>query len=510
MAQNVHSANHGAVIQGKFLDGRPRLASVPPLALMQPQIAGMHSVQPRALQPSLRERQPIQARAVPATNAPVQIANPHINQHAAHLQGLVQAKRAQPLTANQQTTPTLNATHQSPVIQRVGNGEAFQLPANLSDFGGSSGQPLPSPVREKMESFFGTSFADVRVHVGPQASLIGALAFTHGSNLYFAQGQYNPNTPQGQQILGHELAHVVQQRAGRVHNPFGSGVAVIQDHRLEAEANRLGQRAASHQVTVQAKPATPIVLRNAGRQSFPMMVKHSLPLRGSQTASPRKPNITLVSRDAETQSSRILTGTIQGRIPNATLARASQGDPPSSPTSGVLSVNKLPRPSVLIRNSPVIQRASSFLDPAATYIGQIYGIWENENYPDKVGKLKKDECIYVGKTATGEDVGDRFLQHVATDTKMPWYKCDISSDNPDCWEYVPRQIVDLKNKTKAEVALWEAWSIKLYRDFNSPLLNKIRPIRKKKAEAAVAAGAVRKAHAPKKMDIDELTDDLYS
>jgi hypothetical protein len=137
-------------------------------------------------------------------------------------------------------------------VQRVGNGEAFQLPANLSNFGGGGGQPLPKPVLQKMESFFKTSFADVRVHVGPQASSIGALAFAHGSNLYFAPGQYNPGTPQGQQLLGHELTHVVQQRAGRVRNPFGSGVAVVQDRNMEAEADRMGLRAALHQISPHA------------------------------------------------------------------------------------------------------------------------------------------------------------------------------------------------------------------------------------------------------------------
>jgi GNAT superfamily N-acetyltransferase len=49
------------------------------------------------------------------------------------------------------------------------------------------------------------------------------------------------------------LAHVVQQRAGRVRNPLGSGIAVVQDHALEAEADRLGQHAAAHRVTAQAK-----------------------------------------------------------------------------------------------------------------------------------------------------------------------------------------------------------------------------------------------------------------
>jgi hypothetical protein len=46
--------------------------------------------------------------------------------------------------------------------------------------------PLPMNVRQRMEAAFRTSFADVRVHVGPLASSIGALAFTHGSHIHFA------------------------------------------------------------------------------------------------------------------------------------------------------------------------------------------------------------------------------------------------------------------------------------------------------------------------------------
>jgi hypothetical protein len=108
----------------------------------------------------------------------------------------------------------------------------------------SGGQPLPSEVRSKMEAAFSADFSDVRVHVGHEASRIGAIAYTWGSNIHFAPGHYNPHTLQGQKVLGHELWHVVQQKAGRVKNPFGGGVAVVQDHALEAEADRMGERAA--------------------------------------------------------------------------------------------------------------------------------------------------------------------------------------------------------------------------------------------------------------------------
>jgi hypothetical protein len=63
--------------------------------------------------------------------------------------------------------------------------------------------------------------------------------------MHFAPGYYSPHTPQGQRLLAHELAHVLQQRAGRVRNPFGQGVAVVQDAALEAEADRAGRTIAA-------------------------------------------------------------------------------------------------------------------------------------------------------------------------------------------------------------------------------------------------------------------------
>jgi hypothetical protein len=47
---------------------------------------------------------------------------------------------------------------------------------------------LPEAVRGKMEAALGTNFSDVRVHICPQAERIGALAFTMGTDIYFAPG----------------------------------------------------------------------------------------------------------------------------------------------------------------------------------------------------------------------------------------------------------------------------------------------------------------------------------
>ena len=119
-----------------------------------------------------------------------------------------------------------------------------------------------------MEAAFGADFSTVRVHVGPQAERIGAIAFTLGSDIYFAPGRFQPDTAPGRQLLGHELAHVLQQRQGRVRNPTGAGVAVVHDRALEAEADRMGHRAASHRgpvrhdrPTLQRRLRTPVLQR---------------------------------------------------------------------------------------------------------------------------------------------------------------------------------------------------------------------------------------------------------
>ncbi|HEY0016894.1 MAG TPA: DUF4157 domain-containing protein [Longimicrobium sp.] len=106
----------------------------------------------------------------------------------------------------------------------------------------AGGSPLPAPVQAKMEHALGHSFANVRVHQGQEAPSIGALAFARGSHLHFAPGQYRPHSAAGQRILAHELAHVVQQREGRVAHP-GGAVPINDDARLEAQADAAAARA---------------------------------------------------------------------------------------------------------------------------------------------------------------------------------------------------------------------------------------------------------------------------
>lgn len=108
-----------------------------------------------------------------------------------------------------------------------------------------AGQALPGAVRAGMEQSFGVDFSAVRIHEGPAAPAIGALAYTEGADIHVAPGCYDPASRGGLELLGHELAHVVQQAEGRVTaTTQAKGLAANDDDALEREADELGVRAA--------------------------------------------------------------------------------------------------------------------------------------------------------------------------------------------------------------------------------------------------------------------------
>jgi hypothetical protein len=74
--------------------------------------------------------------------------------------------------------------------------------------------PLPESIRHGMEVTMGADFSQVRIHTGAHVQGIGAVAYTQGDDIHFASGAYQPHTDDGLRLIGHELAHVVQQRAG--------------------------------------------------------------------------------------------------------------------------------------------------------------------------------------------------------------------------------------------------------------------------------------------------------
>lgn len=79
----------------------------------------------------------------------------------------------------------------------------------------SSGKPMETTLRRRMEGAFGADFSGVRMHVGSTSDALNervqARAFTTGSNIFVRQQDYSPNSKSGEKLLAHELAHTVQQ-----------------------------------------------------------------------------------------------------------------------------------------------------------------------------------------------------------------------------------------------------------------------------------------------------------
>ena len=103
----------------------------------------------------------------------------------------------------------------------------------------NGGQALQDSTRQQFEGFFGTDLGDVRVHADAKAAelsrTLGADAFTVGSNVFFGAGKFSPGNDSGNNLLAHELTHVVQQSSGanrRINpdavrisrSPIGNGV----------------------------------------------------------------------------------------------------------------------------------------------------------------------------------------------------------------------------------------------------------------------------------------------
>jgi hypothetical protein len=88
-----------------------------------------------------------------------------------------------------------------------------------------------------MESLFARDFSTVRVHTGPRAAesaaAVNASAFTVGTSIVFGEGSCTSTPAARHRLLGHELAHVVQQGFTA---PTPRGLVVSTDSAAEQEA----------------------------------------------------------------------------------------------------------------------------------------------------------------------------------------------------------------------------------------------------------------------------------
>lgn len=107
-------------------------------------------------------------------------------------------KEVHPKSAGSQDAATVSPKTESKIVSSKGNG-----------------QTLNTDTKALMEHSLGADFSAVRVHTNNEAiqmsQELGAHAFTTGNDIYFNEGQYQPDTKAGLGLLSHELTHVVQQ-----------------------------------------------------------------------------------------------------------------------------------------------------------------------------------------------------------------------------------------------------------------------------------------------------------
>ena len=87
-----------------------------------------------------------------------------------------------------------------------------------------AGGGLDTGAQSRLSEAFGDTFEDVRVHTDPAADdlarSVSARAFTTGSDVFFASGEYRPGSSDGDSLLAHELTHVIQQRGATASGPL--------------------------------------------------------------------------------------------------------------------------------------------------------------------------------------------------------------------------------------------------------------------------------------------------
>ncbi|ODG98615.1 hypothetical protein A4S05_08180 [Nostoc sp. KVJ20] len=146
------------------------------------------------------------------------------------------------LQRQQANKEELQRKHLPEIVQRreaIAAGEASRNLESAINSTRGSGQPLDASLQKSMGQAMGTDFSGVRVHTDAQADQLNqsiqAKAFTTGKDLFFRQGEYQPGSRGGQELIAHELTHVLQQNSAVVQS------AVTQKHNDWGEADKFLQ-----------------------------------------------------------------------------------------------------------------------------------------------------------------------------------------------------------------------------------------------------------------------------
>jgi outer membrane protein OmpA-like peptidoglycan-associated protein len=188
--------------------------------------------------------------------------------------------RCPPGTCDHDDTLRRHATRTGPEI----------APPIVHDVLRSPGDSIEAGTRTALEARSGHDFSRVRIHADSDAAesarAVGARAYTVGSHIAFAAGEYRPQTANGRRLIAHELAHVLQQREGPAGIPPRLEVGSADDpaeHAAEAFAGSANGAVGGSAAPVmrRACPPTPTNIAASPLLPFPCTTADAKPVAGS-------------------------------------------------------------------------------------------------------------------------------------------------------------------------------------------------------------------------------------
>jgi hypothetical protein len=149
------------------------------------------------------------------------------------------------------------------------------------------GVPLPATDRAMMEAGLGQNFAQVRIHTDAlaarSANEIDAEAYSFGNEVVFGKNIYRPGDPRSQQVLAHELTHVIQQPRTQT-RPEGIAQSNAPAERAASNAARDFQRGGAG--SIHTAVASPGLIH---RQTAPGQTPQAPAPPQAQTPAPQSP-----------------------------------------------------------------------------------------------------------------------------------------------------------------------------------------------------------------------------
>lgn len=184
------------------------------------------------------------------------------------------------LYESKRKAPASKATAQEP--KAVSRSQMLRLS------GAGEPQPMSPALRERFEPGFAADFSNIRISRGRIPEEMGVQAVAQGTDILL-------DSRAGMDVLGHELAHVVQQAQGRV----AGGYPVVENAALEHEADVMGQRAAAGlEAQVGGFGGETLSIAPMSGASAPAQCKRSgRKKKDEEDPSPREENIDLAPMD---------------------------------------------------------------------------------------------------------------------------------------------------------------------------------------------------------------------